>query len=95
MKTLIRITWTVFAIDVLLAIGITIAAFMENEAATKGLAMAYVLGFVAGLSLLGLIAGLSTHFRTRIGLCVSILIGLAPWITYAVHFVGRYAAGPH
>jgi hypothetical protein len=77
--TLTKVAWSVFALDVVLGAVMVIAALSDgNDAAGSGLAEVYMVGCVIALVAFGVLLGLSTYFRSTIGLLISIAIMVAP-----------------
>jgi hypothetical protein len=90
LSTLIKIAWRIFTIDVVLAALFIIAAITDTgDAAGRGLAQVYAIGCVALLIALGAILGLSTYFRSTIGLWLSIVLMVTPPMLYLVGLVGQ------
>ena len=90
LSTLIKIAWRIFAIDVVLGALFIIAAITDTgDAAGRGLAEVYAIGCVALLIALGAILGLSTYFRSTIGLWLSIVLMVTPPMLYLIGLVGQ------
>lgn len=80
MKTLLNVTWTLFALDALLAIVIIIGGLTDKgDAAGRGLGLVYAVFCGIALLVLAIIVGVSVYFKTRIGLGISILLEASPW----------------
>jgi hypothetical protein len=94
MKTLSKAAWRVFALDVALGAILIIAALTDTgDAAGRGLAQVYAVGCVIILLVFGAILGLSTYFRSAIGLWVSIVLMATPPILYLIAVVRRLIGG--
>lgn len=65
----------------------------KGDAAGRGLAQIYALGFAIALLAFGAIVGLSTFFRSKIGLLLSIVIMATPPILYLVGVAKRFVVG--
>ena len=87
---LIKVAWRVFAVDVALGAILIIAAFLDTgDAAGRGLAQVYALGCVLALLAFAAILGLSTYFRSAIGLWLSIVLMVTPPILFLAGIVTR------
>jgi hypothetical protein len=92
MKTLVHLTWTLFAADALLTAAMVVAAITDKgDAAGRGLGLAFTVFGVIALAVLALVAGLSTYFKTRIGLGFSVALEAAPPAFLVYEAVGRIA----
>lgn len=90
LSTLIKIAWRIFTIDVVLGALFIIAAITDTgDAAGRGLAQVYAIGCVALLIVLGAILGLSTYFRSTIGLWLAIVLMVTPPMLYLIGLVGQ------
>ncbi len=90
MKTMLQVTWGLFAADVLLTAVIVIGAMVEKgDAAARGLGLVYAVFSGIAIALLALIAGLSTYFKTNVGLGFSIALEAAPWAFLLYEAIGR------
>lgn len=90
MKTLIKAAWRVFALDVALGAVLIIAALTDTgDAAGRGLAEVYAVGCVIILLVFAAILGLSTYFRSAIGLWLSIVLMVTPPILYLIGVARR------
>jgi hypothetical protein len=88
--TLMKWAWRIFALDALLGALLIVAALTDTgDAAGRGLAQVYAVGCVIGLLGLAVILGISTYFRSTIGLWLSIALMVAPPVLYFVGLVGQ------
>ena len=77
--TLTKVAWSVFGLDVVLGAVMMIAALTDgSDAAGSGLAEVYMVGCAIALVAFALVLGVSTYFRSTIGLLISIAIMVAP-----------------
>jgi hypothetical protein len=90
LSRLIKIAWRIFAIDVVLGVLFIIAAITDTgDAAGRGLAQVYAVGCGALLIVFGVILGLSTYFRSTIGLWLSIVLMVTPPMLYLAGLAGQ------
>src|SRR5262245_16189226 len=88
--TLIKWAWRVFALDALLGALLIVAAFTDTgDAAGRGLAQVYAVGCVIALLAFAVLLGVSTYFRTTIGLWLSIVLMIVPPVLYVVGVASR------
>ena len=88
--TLIKWAWRVFAFDALLGALLIVAAFTDTgDAAGRGLAQVYAVGCVIALLAFAAVLGVSTYFRSTIGLWFSIVLMLVPPVLFVVGVVSR------
>jgi hypothetical protein len=91
---LIKVAWRIFALDVALAAVFIIAGFTDTgDAAGRGLAEVYAIGCAILLLVLAAILGLSTFFRSTIGLWLSIVLMVTPPILYLFGVASRLMDG--
>lgn len=94
-STLIKIAWRVFAVDAALAALFIVAALTDTgDPAGRGLAEVYAVGCSIILLALAAILGISTYFRSTIGLWLSIVLMAAPPILYLVGLAGQVLGWP-
>jgi hypothetical protein len=87
---LIKWAWRIFAFDALLGAVLIVAALTDTgDPAGRGLAQVYAVGCVIGLLGLAVILGISTYFRSTIGLWLSITLMVAPPVLYFVGLAGQ------
>jgi hypothetical protein len=83
-----RLTWAawwIYAVDVLLGAVLIIAGLTDSgDPAGRGLAQVYAVGCVIALVAFGAVLGVSTYFRSRVGLWLSVVIMTAPPILFFV-----------
>lgn len=90
--TLTKAAWSVFAFDVVLGAVMIIAALTDNsDAAGSGLAEVYMIGCVIALVTFAVALGVSTYFRSTIGLLISIAIMVTPPLLFGVGLIGQLA----
>ena len=89
-SSLIKVAWRVFAVDAALGALFIVAALTDTgDPAGRGLAEVYAVGCVLLLLVLAAILGISTYFRSTIGLRLSIVLMAAPPILYLVGLAGQ------
>jgi hypothetical protein len=89
-STLIKVAWRVFAVDAALGALFIVAALTDTgDPAGRGLAEVYAVGCVILLLGLAAILGISTYFRSTIGLWLSIVLMAAPPILYLIGLAGQ------
>jgi hypothetical protein len=89
-STLIKVAWRVFALDAVLSALFIVAALTDTgDPAGRGLAEVYAVGCAIILLALAAILGISTYFRSTIGLWLSIVLMAAPPILYLVGLAGQ------
>ena len=89
---LTKVAWSVFAIDVMLGAVMIIAALTDSgDAAGRGLAQVYAVACGLLLIFFGVILGVSTFFKSRIGLTLSIALMIAPPIVFFVGLARQLA----
>ena len=87
---LIKVAWRVFALDAALGALVIVAAVTDTgDAAGRGLAEVYAVGCVILLLGLAAILGISTYFRSTIGLWLSIVLMVIPPILYLLGLAGQ------
>jgi hypothetical protein len=92
-STLIKVAWRIFAIDVALGVVLIIAALTDTgDPAGRGLAQVYAVGCVVLLLVFAAILGLSTYFRSAIGLWLSIVLMVIPPLLFAFGIATRVIA---
>jgi hypothetical protein len=88
--TLMKWAWRIFALDAVLGALLIVAALTDTgDPAGRGLAEVYAVGCVIGLLGLAVILGISTYFRSTIGLWLSIALMVAPPLLYFVGLAGQ------
>lgn len=91
---LIKVAWRIFAMDVALGAVFIIAALTDaGDPAGRGLAEVYAVGCVVVLVGFGAILGVSTYFRSRIGLWLSIVLMVTPPMLYVYGVATRVMSG--
>jgi hypothetical protein len=89
--TLMKWAWRIFALDAVLGALLIVAALTDTgDPAGRGLAEVYAVGCVIGLLGLAVILGISTYFRSTIGLWLSIALMVAPPLLYFVGLAGQF-----
>jgi hypothetical protein len=92
--SLIKVAWRIFAVDVALGAVLIFAALTDTgDPAGRGLAEVYAVGCVVALLAFAAILGLSTYFRSTIGLWLSIALMITPPILYVVAIATRLTVG--
>ena len=90
-STLIKVAWRVFALDAVLGALFIVAALTDTgDPAGRGLAEVYAIGCAIVLLGLAAILGISTYFRSTIGLWLSIVLMAAPPILYLVGLAEQF-----
>ena len=80
---LIQWAWRIFTLDALLGAVLIVAALTDTgDAAGRGLAQVYAVACVLALLAFAVILGVSTYFRSTIGLWLSIALMLTPPALY-------------
>ena len=91
---LIKVAWRIFAVDVALGALCVITGLTDSgDAAGRGLAEVVAVGCVVALLVFAAILGLSTYFRSTIGLWLSIALMVTPPILYGVGVATRLMGG--
>jgi hypothetical protein len=91
---LIKVAWRIFAVDVALGAVLIFAALTDTgDPAGRGLAEVYAVGCVVALLAFAAILGLSTYFRSTIGLWLSIALMITLPILYVVGIATRLTVG--
>jgi ABC-type transport system involved in multi-copper enzyme maturation permease subunit len=84
-STLIKVAWRIFATDVALGVLFIVAAITDTgDPAGRGLAEVFAVACALLLVVFAAILGLSTYFRSTIGLWLSIVLMVTPPILYVV-----------
>jgi hypothetical protein len=93
-STLIKAAWRVFALDVALGALFIFAALTDSgDPAGRGLAEVYAVACGLALLVVGVILGVSTFFRSTIGLWLSIVMMATPPLLYLWGVASRFMEG--
>jgi hypothetical protein len=89
---LTKVAWRIFAVDVVLGVLLVIAAITDSgDAAGRGLAQVYAVACVLLLLVFSAILGLSTYFRSTVGMWLSIVLMVTPPALYVIGLATQFA----